>query len=225
MRGYLGDPEGTKAVLVGGWLRTGDLGYLVDDHLFMTGRIKDVIIVDGANYHAADLERVIETVPGVRRGGSVAVPTQRGGSERLAVIAETNISPGQVEGEKRAIQAAILAETGISPATVALVPPRSLPKTTSGKLKRAEARRLLEAGQLSELRDGSLQPIQGMTETEELVAEIWRDILGVDEIGSTDDFFELGGTSLQAARVVTEIKRRRGVHLPLSVLATSPTVN
>jgi acyl-CoA synthetase (AMP-forming)/AMP-acid ligase II/thioesterase domain-containing protein/acyl carrier protein len=223
MRGYLGDPDATNAVLEDGSLRTGDLGYLADGHLFITGRLKDVIIVDGANYHATDIERIVETVPGVRKGGCVAIPTHKGGSEKLGVIAEAGIAPDEVDAEKHAIRSAVLAETGISPAVVTLVAPRSLPKTTSGKLMRAEARDMLATGALIDLappsRASSTEPL---TETEGRIADIWKQILGLPRVERGDDFFELGGTSLQAVRVVTEIESRLHVDLPLSVLALRP---
>ena len=222
MRGYLRDAEATRAVLREGRLFTGDLGYLVDGNLFVTGRIKDVIIVDGANYHASDIERVVGTVSGIRKGGCVAVSTKVGGSERLAVIAETSSGPEAARAEKAAIQAAVLAETGVSPAVVVLVAPRTLPKTTSGKLKRSAAREMLESGRLVDLgASSSERPERTLTATEERLAKIWREVLGVREVGPDDNFFELGGTSLQAARIVTEIESTLDVNLPLSVLAES----
>ena len=224
MNGYLGDPEGTRAVLSDGWLRTGDLGYLADGHLFVTGRIKDVVIVDGANYHAADIERIVTTVPGVRKGGCVAISVRREGSEKLGVIAETGVNLSDHDAEKRAIRAAVVAETGISPALVALVPPNSIPRTTSGKLKRTEIRTMYEEGRLPGTARPRASSPEPLSETEAKIAGIWERILGVTRVGSNDDFFELGGTSLQAVRVVTEIERSLGVVLPLSGLVMSPTL-
>jgi fatty-acyl-CoA synthase len=224
MNGYLGDSEGTKEVLSDGWLRTGDLGYLADGHLFVTGRIKDVVIVDGANYHAADIERVVTTVPGVRKGGCVAIPVRREGSEKLGVIAETGVDPSDYVAEKRAIQAVVVAETGISPALVALVPPNSIPRTTSGKLQRAEARTMYEEGRLPGTAQPRASSSESLNETEAKIAGIWERVLGVVRVEPNDDFFELGGTSLQAVRVVTEIESSIGVVLPLSVLVMSPTL-
>lgn len=222
MRGYLGDDAATAASFRDGWLVTGDLGYLVDGHLFVTGRIKDVIIVGGANYHASDLERIVEAVPGIRRGGSAAVSVRGNGSEKLAVVAESRLDTTATEAQKQAVRMAVLDETGISPALVLLVRPRTLPKTTSGKLRRAEVRRMLEEGELGGVEEA--QPRRETTEIEESVAQIWRTVLGVSRVGLDDDFFELGGSSLQAAAVVAEIDARLGVRLPLSALATTPTL-
>ncbi|HEY7876448.1 MAG TPA: alpha/beta fold hydrolase [Actinomycetota bacterium] len=224
MRGYLGDDAATAAAIRDGWLLTGDLGYLVEGHLFVTGRVKDVIIVDGANYHASDIERIVERVPGIRPGGSAAIPIQREGSERLAVIAESRLEATAVEDHKRALQAAVLDETGVSPALVTLVPPRTLPKTTSGKMRRAEVRRMLDAGELVDLGGDALTEGRETTEIEEDIAAIWKEVLRVARIEPPDDFFELGGSSLQAATVVAEIGARLGVVLPLSALATTPTL-
>ncbi|MDZ7778419.1 MAG: AMP-binding protein [Gemmatimonadota bacterium] len=94
MSGYYRDPEATARVRDGPWLDTGDLGYLADGDLFVTGRAKDVIIVRGRNHHAEDLERAAETLEEVRGGASVAfsVYDEDEGRERVVVVCEQRSS-------------------------------------------------------------------------------------------------------------------------------------
>jgi fatty-acyl-CoA synthase len=121
MRGYLADPQSTKETLRDGRLWTGDLGYLADGELFITGRRKDIIIVNGQNYHAEDIERVVQTVPGVRKGASVAIPLTYDGIEGLGVLAETRSAPGEAKEHRESIRTAVLMETGLRPRTVVML--------------------------------------------------------------------------------------------------------
>ncbi|WP_433390191.1 AMP-binding protein [Micromonospora sp. KLBMP9576] len=138
---YWGEPAGPPA----GWLRTGDLGYVVDGELVVCGREKDLVIVGGRNVHPADVEAAAAVVPGVRAGGVVAFGVPSPDGERLVVAVETtDIRPEVV---RRAVRAAVVDRIGVAPAEVRTVPPRQLPKTTSGKLRRAEARRRYQRGE------------------------------------------------------------------------------
>ncbi|GAA0585171.1 fatty acyl-AMP ligase [Paractinoplanes ferrugineus] len=132
-----------------GWLDIGDEGYLVEDgQLVVCGRRKDVIIMGGRNIYPTDIERAAGTVEGVREGNVVAVRLMAGedrGRESFAVIAESKLA-GDEAAEKaitKEITARVVAEIDARPARVRVVPPGSLPKTPSGKLRRAAARDLL----------------------------------------------------------------------------------
>ena len=96
MKGYYNNPEATAKVLSpDGWLRTGDLGFLdADGHLFITGRLKDVIILGGANVVPADIEEVVDSVPGVRYSAAVGLDSERTGTQRLHVVAEVRAEDG-----------------------------------------------------------------------------------------------------------------------------------
>ncbi len=144
--GYYQRPEVTSAAVEDGeWWNTGDLGYLRDDGLRVVGRAKELIIIRGANYFPADFERAAETVPGVRVGGVVAVGVydEPLGTEELHLIVETEDAAERHAQLRHAIVAAVSQRAGILPAGVHLVPRRSIPKTSSGKSKRLEARRRL----------------------------------------------------------------------------------
>lgn len=134
-----------------GWLDTGDLGYLVDGRIVICGRAKDVIIMGGRNIYPTDIERVAEAVEGVRAGNAVAVRwSTPGGRESFAVAVESRAaggsgSPDEVEGILAAVRSAVTAAVGARPALVRVLPPGTLPKTPSGKIKRAAASALLAA--------------------------------------------------------------------------------
>ena len=132
-----------------GWLDSGDLAYLADGEIYITGRAKDLIIKAGRNMYPHEIEEVAGRVEGVRTGCVVAfgAPDARSGTERLVVAAEVRNS-----AESRRISAAIVRavdETmGVPPDVVELLPPQSIPKTSSGKLRRSETRRLFLEGKL-----------------------------------------------------------------------------
>ena len=151
MRGYIDDPGATGEALRGEELRTGDLGYMADGELFITGRMKDIIIVGGRNYHAEDIERVVETVSVVRKGAVVALPVRQAGAEGIGVIAESRATGEELLRGRSEIRARVLAETGVGARSIVFVEPRSLPKTTSGKLRRAESKRMWEQGELTDV--------------------------------------------------------------------------
>ncbi|MFR9751481.1 fatty acyl-AMP ligase [Nocardia sp. 004] len=144
--GYFRLPEVTAAALVDGWWDTGDVGYLRDGRLRITGRSKDLIIIRGANYLPTDFEIAAEQVEGVRPGGVVAVgrTDAEGMSEDLHLIVETTLESAEHDTLARAVRAAVSKRTGVLAAGVRIVAPRSIPKTTSGKVQRAAARRLLD---------------------------------------------------------------------------------
>jgi 1-acyl-sn-glycerol-3-phosphate acyltransferase len=149
--GYLGDPVATRRLFDGDWLDSGDLGYLADGELYLTGRSKDLIIRAGRNLHPSELEDAVGAVAGIRRGCVVAFASDDPdrGTERLVVVAETR-SPDATERSRmrREVDAAVVERAGTPPDEVVLVPPGTVPKTSSGKVRRAEARVRFETGRL-----------------------------------------------------------------------------
>lgn len=146
--GYYENPEGSASSFVDGWLRTGDLGFVCDGQVYICGRLKDLIIVRGANHYPQDIEWAVAKVPGVRRDNVVAFSVSRDGEEQLVVTAEGHSSDA---AELRRTIAAKVAETaGIRAQHVVVVRVGSLPKTTSGKVQRRRTKALFEAGALEE---------------------------------------------------------------------------
>jgi len=138
--GYHENPEATAASFHGTWYRTGDLGFLSGGEVFIVGRLKDIIIVNGKNIFAHDVEAAVSRIPGVKPGRSVAFGrfSQRIGSEELIVVAERAGEPrddGRVMAE---INRAVVEEVGVPCSDVRLVAVGWLVKTTSGKVSRAD---------------------------------------------------------------------------------------
>jgi fatty-acyl-CoA synthase len=151
MEGYLGDPEGTARALRDGWLDTGDLGFIDDGELFLTGRAKDLIILRGRNHSPAEIEQAVDAVPGVRAGCAVAVSWLPEGAagEVLALFVERSrgATPAELAALPDACGKAVLAATGLAVDRLEVLAPGTLPRTSSGKLRRSEALRLyLEGG-------------------------------------------------------------------------------
>lgn len=141
MRGYLGGPD----LGAGEWFATGDLGYLIDDRLVICGRAKEVIIVAGRNLFPIEIERAAAEVAGVRRGGVVAMARGEGSSRPgLVILAEYKGS--DPEKARAEVNSEVASACGIMPAEVIFVAPDSVPRTTSGKIRRLETRQMVEDG-------------------------------------------------------------------------------
>ena len=159
MAGYLDDPEATAAVLQGGALHTGDLGYLRGGELFIAGRLKDMLIVRGKNYFAEDIEAAVEKVHGVRKGNAVAFGSydpQRG-QDQLHLAVETRLrdEPARQRLEQQ-IRKAVSEEVGLVPAEVTLLRPGSIPKTSSGKKRRKACGQAVTSGEIFRQRGNGL---------------------------------------------------------------------
>ena len=152
MAGYLGDPAATARALRGGWLDTGDLGFTLGGELYVHGRAKDVVVVRGANRAPEEFEAALSGVEGLRPGCAVAVGVvpPGGEGEALLVLAERTRGAALPDAEvEAAARRAILDRSGVAPHAVALLAPGTLPRTSSGKLRRQEALRRWLAGSLS----------------------------------------------------------------------------
>ncbi|WP_430331411.1 fatty acyl-AMP ligase [Rhodococcus sp. ACT016] len=130
-----------------GWIDTGDIGYFTEDGLVVVcGRVKDVIIMGGRNIYPVEIERAAETVAGVRPGNAVAIRLDAGEKrESFAVAVETNAIDdlGEVRRIEHEVAHAVVAEVGVRPRSVAVLGPGSIPKTSSGKLRRSSSIGLL----------------------------------------------------------------------------------
>jgi fatty-acyl-CoA synthase len=146
--GYYENPDQTAAAYRDGWLHTGDLGYLSAGNIYVCGRIKDLIIIRGANYYPQDIEWTVAEVPGVRRDNVVAFSIMKAGEEVLVVSAEANAA--NAAGLRTSIGEKIAATHGLRVETVAIVRVGSLPKTSSGKVQRRRTKQLFEQGLLQE---------------------------------------------------------------------------
>jgi 1-acyl-sn-glycerol-3-phosphate acyltransferase len=151
-RGYFRNEEKTKALFDGEWLESGDRAYIASGEVFITGRIKDMIIKAGRNIYPHELEELVGGVEGVRKGCVAAFPSTFGGAstERLVLLVETRLTdPSKIEALRNRIIEVTKTQLDIAPDELVLAPPRTVPKTSSGKLRRSAARTLYESGSLS----------------------------------------------------------------------------
>ncbi len=142
MKGYFGRSD---APISAGWLDTGDLGFLDDGELYVTGRAKDLLVLRGQNHAPQDLERAVDAVPGVRTGCAAAVADLHADGETLVLFVEAREPREDLEAGCRE---AVLAACGVAPDEVVVLAPGTLPRTSSGKIRRSETLRLWKEGSL-----------------------------------------------------------------------------
>ena len=155
MVGYFGDEAATAACMVpdpagaGAWLDTGDMGYLSDGYLYIVGRAKDMIIVNGRNHWPQDIEWAVEQLPGFKAGDIAAFAiTTPSGEETPAVLVQCrSLDDAERQRLREEIRERVRSVTGMN-CVIELIPPRTLPRTSSGKLSRAKARNLYLAGEI-----------------------------------------------------------------------------
>lgn len=174
MTGYFRSPEATRAVLLeDGWLDTGDMGYLVDGELVVTGRSKDLIIINGRNIWPQDLEWAVERLPGVRPGDVAAFAvTGEDERERIVVVVQCRTTDPVRQAEfRREVQAVINRQAGTE-CELVLAPPRSLTYTTSGKLSRAAARASYLSGAIRDIAARAVVPERAANDEAEALARV-----------------------------------------------------
>jgi fatty-acyl-CoA synthase len=149
MTGYFRDDISTAACLKDGWLDTGDMGYMSDGYVYIVGRAKDMIIINGKNHWPQDIEWAVEQLPGFKAGDIAAFAiTTPGGEETPAVLVHCRTTdPVERQRLHDAIRDKVRSITGMN-CVIELVPPRTLPRTSSGKLSRAKARNLYLSGEI-----------------------------------------------------------------------------
>ena len=209
-RSYYNDPEATAEVFAGGWVHTGDVGYLDDEgYLHLTDRLKDLIITGGSNVSSLEVEHALYEHPAVVDAAVVGVPHPVLGEDVAAAVV---VRSPTSERELQDVVRARLAEHKV-PHRVVLVD--RLPRNASGKVVKADVRALFPAPAAS---SGS-----PTTATEAVVVSVWEAVLGHAGIGIDDDFFALGGHSLAAAQIVARLRDALGADVPVAAVFEHPT--
>lgn len=223
------------------YLRTGDLGFLYEGELFVTGRLKELIILGGRNYYPHDIERTVQRAhPALKPDGGAAFSVEREGRERLVVVHEI-VRPKRwnLDEVLRAVRRELAEEYELCPEAVVLIRAGTLPKTSSGKTRRTRCRELFLRGQLHTVatwlheddaalsaRGGETTPQDAFaTNTEQRLARIWAEVLGQPPRRRDDDFFAMGGHSLPAVRLAARIQAEWNIELPLEELFERSTLS
>jgi amino acid adenylation domain-containing protein len=227
---------GQEAAETGPFLRTGDLGFLHGGELYVTGRIKDLIIVRGRNLYPQDLELTAErSHPALRAGCGAAFAVEVDGEERVVVVCEVERGQRKKTADVIAeLRRAIAQEHEVPLHAVALLKPGALPKTSSGKVRRQAARAAFLEGRLDLVdswREGAAEAsLAGegesrppRTPTEARLLDLWREVFGA-VAGVDDDFFALGGDSLKATQLAARVQQAFGVEAAIDRLLATPTV-
>ncbi|OIN52221.1 non-ribosomal peptide synthase/polyketide synthase [Pseudomonas azotoformans] len=235
--GYWRNPEATAKTFVQHagltWLRTGDLGFIRDGEVYITGRLKDLLIVRGHNLYPQDIEQTIEReVEVVRKGRVAAFSVNDRGLEGIGIAAEISRSVQKIlppEALIKAIRQAVAEAYQEAPSVVVLLNPGALPKTSSGKVQRAACALRHADGSLdryAQFPDLQAQARTGALESDlqNQIAAIWCEQLQVATVAADDHFFLLGGNSISATQVVARLRETLGLELSLRLLFEAPTL-
>ncbi|NER64731.1 AMP-binding protein, partial [Pseudomonas sp. MAFF212427] len=237
--GYWRNPEASARTFVeqGGrtWLRTGDLGFLRDGELFVTGRLKDMLIVRGHNLYPQDLEQTLEREVEVLRKGRVAVfAVDDAGEEGIGIAVEISRNVQKILEPAsliRSLRQVIADACQQAPAVVLLLNPGALPKTSSGKLQRSACRQRLDDGSLdcyARFPDAQAPALNTSAASGEglhaLIARLWAEQLNLAQVAADDHFFLLGGNSIAATQVIARLRDELGLALSVRLLFEAPTL-
>ncbi|MEM9163031.1 MAG: condensation domain-containing protein, partial [Cyanobacteria bacterium P01_F01_bin.4] len=235
--GYYLDPERTASTLTtDGWFKTGDLGFLKNGQLTVTGRSKELIIINGHNYHSTEIESVAEGVDALERGYTAACATRLQGNNTDELGLFFHVKRNKADDLSlilKQLRKTLNQELGINPTYLIPVEKSAIPKTTSGKIQRLALKKRFEAGEFEDI----LKQVDGLvnqsqqdtyvaprTPTEELLTTLWPPLLKLEKVGIYDNFFELGGHSLLAAQLMSRIRQTTQLELPLHSLFAHPTL-
>ncbi len=221
------------------FLRTGDLGFLDSNkELFVTGRLKELIIICGRNYYPQDIEKAVQhSHPALRLNGGAAFAVKERGREQLIIIHEVErhyLRRLNVAEVVNSMREAVANEFGLPVDSVVLLRTNSLLKTSSGKIQRLSCRTAFLNNTLNEVGRNDLDSdaedtlralyIAPCTPLERQLTAVLEELLDFHPISTHDNFFELGVHSLLAAQLLAEIEEKFGVALPPATLFIYPTV-
>ena len=235
--GYYQAPELTRELFTkDGWINTGDLGFLQDGKLTVTGREKEIIIINARNYSCHEIELVAEEVEGVEPSYTAACAIRQPNSEtdELLIFFHSLVSEERHLAQLlKQIRRNIAEKLGINPTYLIPIEKSTIPRTTTGKIQRLQLKQRFDTGEFEAI----CQQVEVLTNQEresnfvaprenlELeVTKIWEQVLGKQAIGVRDNFFDLGGDSLLAVRLFAQIEKAFEKNLPLATLFQSPTI-
>ncbi|MDY6935439.1 MAG: amino acid adenylation domain-containing protein [Spirochaetota bacterium] len=227
-KGYYNYPDANENLFCDGWIRTGDMGFMMNGRVAITGRQKDIIFVHGQNLYAHDIEEYIKRVPGMayREFAIAGLRHYESDSEKIILFIRTTESRDAIAGLLSRVNNDLVANMGITIDFIVTVD--EIPRTPSAKVKRFKLREEFENDEFTNvislddvtaLVHESIEGDEGeLSEVEEGLINIWKDVTGVEVIGRFDNFFDLGGNSLKATKVASRIQEEFAVDIPIRSL-------
>jgi len=235
--GYYKAPELTRQLFTeDGWINTGDLGFLQDGKLTVTGREKETIIINARNFSCHEIELVVEEVEGVEPAYTVAcaIRQQDSNTDELAIFFHTLITePSQLAQLTKQIRGKVTQTLGINPNYIIPIEKATIPRTSTGKIQRLQLKQSLEAGEFDAIikrvntlikQESEKTWVAPRDDLELQLTQIWEKVLGKKPISVNDNFFDLGGHSLIAVRLFDQIEKTFGKTLPLATLFQAATI-
>ncbi|MFP5274550.1 non-ribosomal peptide synthetase [Coleofasciculus sp.] len=235
--GYYKAPELTRQLFTeDGWINTGDLGFLQDGKLTVTGREKETIIINARNFSCHEIELVVEEVEGVEPAYTVAcaIRQQDSDTDELAIFFHTLITePSQFAQLTKQIRGKVTQTLGINPTYIIPIDKATIPRTSTGKIQRLQLKQSLEAGEFDAIikrvdtllkQESEKTWVAPRDELELQLTQIWEKVLGKKSISINDNFFDLGGHSLIAVRLFDQIEKTFSQTLPLATLFQAATI-
>ncbi len=246
--GYYHNSEATAALLSGKWRRTGDLGFVLDGYLYITGRAKDIIFIGGQNFYAHDLEHIAMSIEGVGNVAIIGHQDQDTGLEQVVAFIAIDARYLRQKTDKEQAKQQLLAKIrdninqyfGFSPDLIVVVKNNEIPRTTSGKIQRY---RLLDDFKQGKFADrvivaSELLGTEAVVRTEavsvptreklvDLIRQGWSEVLRLpaERIGLDDSFFQLGGTSIKAVEVIALAEAYTHCSIPQHAFTDFNTIN
>ena len=240
--GYYQSPQLNKEVFTSdGWYKTGDLGFLSEGRLTLTGRSKALIIVNGKNHYSHEIEQVVAELDGIAPSSVAACGLRQSDSNTDSIVVFFQSLTGtdaKTLGELlQSIEKSIVEKIGVSPAYFVPLVDNAMSRTNEPVLDRRELQQRFEAGEFSDTARQSAQYLAEakhryrtltyeapQTDIEVKLASLWQTLLKVERIGRQDNFFELGGNSLLATQMISQTRTVFSVEFSLRTMFESPTM-
>jgi acyl transferase domain-containing protein/acyl-CoA synthetase (AMP-forming)/AMP-acid ligase II/acyl carrier protein len=240
-KGYEGEAALNAGMLREGWLVTGDLAYIKAGALHVTGREKDMVIINGNNHYCHEIEAVVGRLPEIASDSVAATGVRAPGdnTESLVIFyAITGGESGDRDSLEKHLRADVSRATGIAPRAFVRLLPDEFPRTEIGKIKRSQLKRRYEAGEFQSQASAAVadaaradravpEASADSARFKELlssITDIWRRALKLDVVGLDDTFFELGGSSLLAIQVQHELEGLLEREVSMVELFDTPTI-
>lgn len=227
--GYYKNKTESEKTFCNGWLNTGDLGFMQNGNLIITGRVKDVIFFNGQNLYAHDIERVCDQLedPDVIQTVASGIYDEKLGREQIVLFVHSKVSLEQFPAIALRLRNHIMDKMGLM--ISAVVPVNNIPKTESGKIQRFQLVQMYQEQKVNDI-SVNVEPSEPETDQEVIsdkmkLMKIWNRILGTDTVSVDETFICAGGNSIKIIQLLSEIYRQLQVEISISEFYEHSTIN